>query len=101
VWVSGVIANLLAGQRKLPPSVFREVSALLMKLLATEHRMTKAMVMSTRLEHGRSMAYFSQEQRQGSLPKAIPIPESLNNAEVYDEFGQDFGALSTPRFAYW
>ena len=44
VWVSGVIANLLAGYRKLPPSVFREVSALLMQLLAFDHRMTKAMV---------------------------------------------------------
>jgi len=95
VWVSGVIANLIEGEQKLPASVFREVSALLMEFLNTERRMMKAMIASTRLEHGRFMAYFRQEQRQGSLPSAILIPESLIIAQVYDEFGQDVNVLPT------
>jgi hypothetical protein len=101
VWVSGVIANLLEGHRKLRPSVFREASASLMKFLATEQQFMQAMLDSTRLEHGRFMAYFSQERRHVSLPTVLPFPESLIIAEMYDEFGEDFGALSTPSSSCW
>ena len=41
-----------------------------------------------------------QQQQQLQL-HPFSFPEWLNIAEVYDEFGQDFGALLTPRLAYW
>ena len=68
---------------------------MLMEFLATEYRMMNEMVASTRQEHARFMAYFRQEQLQGSLPAFLPFPQSLTICEVYDEFSQNGGVLLT------